>query len=201
MKMLVSLDQIVMALKGEVIPGLLTLLLGITVLGFSCSANPHVVIQTRLGDIEIELLSKSAPGHTANFLKLVEQEYYAGTTFHRVIPGYVIQGGDPLSKDDDRGNDGTGGPGYTLAAEIKMPHKYGSVAAARMGDHVNPERRSSGSQFFICLNDLPSLDQGGYTVFGQVVQGMQIAEKITALSRDERDNPRQAVVMEKVYLK
>jgi cyclophilin family peptidyl-prolyl cis-trans isomerase len=154
-----------------------------------------------LGDIEIELYEKSAPGHAANFLKLVDQGFYQGTTFHRVIPGFVIQGGDPLSKDDDRSNDGTGGPGYTLAAEIKLPHVYGSVSAARMADQVNPERRSSGSQFFICLRDLPSLDQGGYSVFGQVVQGMDVAEKIAAVSRDERDNPVQAVIMEKVYRK
>jgi cyclophilin family peptidyl-prolyl cis-trans isomerase len=180
---------------------LFILILGIVMMSFSCSPDPHVVIQTRLGDIEIELYPGSAPDHAANFLKLVDQEFYVGTTFHRVIPGFVIQGGDPLSKDQDRSNDGTGGPGYTVAAEIKLPHVYGSVAAARMGDQVNPERRSSGSQFFICLKALPSLDQGGYTVFGQVVQGMEVAEKIAAVSRDARDNPLQAVIMEKVYRK
>ncbi len=180
---------------------LLLLVFGIVIMCFSCSPNPHLVIQTRLGDIEIELYLRSAPGHVANFLKLVDQDYYIGTTFHRVIPGFVIQGGDPLSKDTDRSNDGTGGPGYTVAAEIKLPHVYGSVAAARMADQVNPDRRSSGSQFFICLKDLPALDQGGYTVFGQVVKGMEIAEKIAAVSRDEKDNPYQSVVMEKVYRK
>jgi cyclophilin family peptidyl-prolyl cis-trans isomerase len=88
-----------------------------------------------------------------------------------------------------------------LAAEIKLPHLKGSVAAARLGDQVNPDKRSSGSQFFICLEDLPALDEGGYTVFGKVVRGMEVAKKIAALPRDDRDNPYEPVVMEKVYRK
>jgi cyclophilin family peptidyl-prolyl cis-trans isomerase len=166
-----------------------------------CSANPHVVIRTRLGEIELELLKHSAPRHVDNFIKLVEQRFYVGTTFHRVIPGFIIQGGDPLSKDPDRSNDGTGGPGYTLEAEIKLPNIRGGVAAARLPDQVNPTRRSSGSQFYICLKDLPALDRGGYTVFGRVVRGMDVVEKIASVPRDDADNPFNPVVMEQVYSK
>jgi len=187
--------------KGEHMFRMMMSTLGMAFICFGCTHNPQVMIQTRLGEIEIELYADAAPGHVTNFLKLVDQKFYEGTTFHRVIPGFVIQGGDPLSKDKDRSNDGTGGPGYTLSAEIKLKHLRGNVAAARLGDQVNPDRRSSGSQFFICLEDLPSLDQGGYTVFGRVVQGMDVAEEIAAQPRDERDNPSEAVVMEKVYRK
>jgi len=163
--------------------------------------KPHVVIHTRLGEIEIELDPAAAPGHVENFLKLTEQQFYTGTTFHRVIPGFIIQGGDPLSKDADRSNDGLGGPGYKLDAEIKLLHTRGSVAAARLPDQVNPAKRSSGSQFYICLRDLPALDQVGYTVFGQVVRGMEVVEKIATVPRDRNDNPEYSVVMERAYRK
>ena len=166
----------------------------------ACSRKPHVVLVTKYGEIEIELDNQAAPKHTENFLKLVEQRFYVGTTFHRVIPGTLIQGGDPNSKDTDRSNDGQGGPGYNLDAEIKLPHKRGSVGAARLSDQANPKRESSGSQFYICLADLPQLDQGGYTVFGQVVRGMDVVEKIANVKRDARDNPIRPVVIEQLYL-
>jgi len=159
-----------------------------------------VVIQTNIGDIVIELFEEAAPKHAVNFRKLVREGFYDGTTFHRVIPGFVIQGGDPNSKDDDRSNDGTGGPGYTVDAEIGLKHARGSVSAARRPDQVNPQRASSGSQFYICLKDLPSLD-GAYTVFGKVVEGMDVVDKIAAVPRDQRDNPVEKVEMVKVVLK
>jgi peptidyl-prolyl cis-trans isomerase B (cyclophilin B) len=168
---------------------------------FSCSPNPHVVIQTRIGEIEIELYRDTAPGHVENFIKLVDQRFYVGTTFHRVIPGNLIQGGDPLSKDTERGNDGTGGPGYTIESEMKMLHKRGSVASARLPDQVNPRKRSNGSQFYICLKDFPALDKGGYTVFGQVIRGMEVVDKIAMVAADNADNPIYPVVMEQVYRK
>ncbi len=124
-----------------------------------------------------------------------------GTTFHRVVPGFVVQGGDPNSKDDNRMNDGTGGPGYQIDAEINLLHKRGSVAAARQGDAVNPQKKSSGSQFYFCLGDLPQLDRGGYTVFGQVVRGMEVIDKVAKVRRDPRDNPLQPVIMQQVYEK
>lgn len=182
---------------------LLTFISVISLLFFAaaCGGNPHVVIVTNKGEIEVELYESEAPKHTENFVKLVDQRFYISTTFHRVVPGFVIQGGDPNSKDNDRNNDGTGGPGYTIEAEIKLPHKRGSLAAARQGDRVNPEKRSSGSQFYICLEDLPQLDRGGYTVFGQVVRGMEVVDRIGAVQRDARDNPINPVVMEQLYVK
>ena len=167
----------------------------------ACSSNPTVVIVTNKGEIEIELDAEVTPKHTANFVKLVEERFFISTTFHRVEPGFVIQGGDPLSKDTNRGNDGTGGPGYQIDAEIKLPHKYGSVGAARMPDQMNPDRKSNGSQFYICLNDLPALDRGGYTIFGKVVKGMDVVERIAKVERDPRNNPLSPVIMEQVYVK
>ena len=166
-----------------------------------CSYNPQIVLVTNKGEIVIELDGESAPIHTKNFVKLVEERFYVGTTFHRVEPGFLIQGGDPNSKDSNRANDGTGGPDYRLDAEIKLLHKKGSVGAARLGDRVNPDRQSNGSQFYICLRDLPALDTGGYTVFGQVIKGLDVAEKIANVEADARNNPLNPVMIENVYVK
>lgn len=180
---------------------ILILVFVLAVFTTGCQSNPHVVIVTSKGEIELELFAGDAPKHVENFLKLVDERFYVGTTFHRIVPGFVIQGGDPNSKDNDRSNDGTGGPGYTIEAEIKLPHKRGSIAAARLGDQVNPQKKSSGSQFYICLGDLPQLDRAGYTVFGQVVRGMDVVDRIAAVKTDERDNPITPIVMEQVYVK
>ena len=158
------------------------------------------VIETDLGNIFFKFYEEDAPLHAANFKKLAGEGFYDGCSFHRIIPGFVIQGGDPFSKDEDRSDDGTGGPGYTIPAEIKVQHTRGSVAAARQGDQVNPEKRSSGSQFYICMKELPNLDRGGYSVYGQVVEGMDVADKIVAVDRDRRDNPLQKIEMKKVYI-
>ena len=165
----------------------------------SCSYNPRVVIVTNLGEIEVELFSAEAPMHAENFMKLVNDGFYVGTTFHRIVPGFVIQGGDPKSKDSDPNNDGTGGPGYMVDAEIKLPHKKGNIAAARLSDKVNPKTQSNGSQFYICLQDLPQLDHAGYSVFGRVVRGMDTVEKIAKLRTDRRERPVRRVVMERVF--
>ncbi|MBI1797001.1 MAG: peptidylprolyl isomerase [Candidatus Eisenbacteria bacterium] len=142
------------------------------------------VLETAQGTIVIRFHEQDAPKTVANFKKLVREKFYDGTYFHRVIPNFMIQGGDPNSKDADPNNDGMGGPGYTVPAEIKLPHLRGSVATARTGDPVNPSRASSGSQFFIDLAAQPSLDAGGYTVFGEVLQGMDAVDKIAALAND-----------------
>lgn len=128
------------------------------------------VIKTSKGDIKLELYPKEAPLSVTNFKQLADMGFYNGLTFHRVVSGFVIQGGDPS------GN-GTGGPGYTVPAEIGLLHKKGALAWARTGDQVNPSRRSSGSQFYIALEALPSLD-GQYTVFGQTIEGMDVVQKI-----------------------
>ena len=127
-------------------------------------------ISTDKGDIVVQLDAQAAPQTVNNFVFLAREGFYDGLTFHRVEPGFVIQGGDPL------GN-GTGGPGYTVPAEIKLPHVEGAIAMARRGDQVNPTRASSGSQFYIALEALPQLD-GAYTVFGQVVEGMDVVQSI-----------------------
>lgn len=129
-------------------------------------------IKTEKGDIVCELKTKDAPFSVTNFVQLANGGFYKGLTYHRVEPGFVIQGGDPL------GN-GTGGPGYTVKGETTngLKHTAGALAWARTGDAVNPERRSSGSQFYITLASTPFLDNQ-YTVFGYVVQGMDVVGKI-----------------------
>jgi len=159
-----------------------------------------VILKTSMGDIEIELNEKDAPNHVANFKKLVKSGFYNGTTFHRVMAGFMIQGGDPNSKDADRSNDGQGGPGYTIPAEIKGKHVKGSVAAARLGDSVNPKKESSGSQFYIVTGEASHLD-GQYTVFGQVTKGMDVALKIEKVKTDAADNPIDKVTINKVEFK
>lgn len=159
-----------------------------------------VVIKTSMGDIEIELFEKDAPKHVENFKKHVRSGFYEKTTFHRVIPGFMIQGGDPNSKDADRSNDGQGGPGYTVPAEIKAKHEKGSIAGARLGDQVNPKKESSGSQFYIVTGEASHLD-GQYTVYGKVVKGLDVALKIENVKRDAMDNPEQKVVIEKISFK
>jgi peptidyl-prolyl cis-trans isomerase B (cyclophilin B) len=147
-----------------------------------------VVLVTSLGNLVIELDDVSAPRTCGNFRKLVSDGFYNHTTFHRVLPHFIIQGGDPNTKSDDRATYGQGDPGYTLPAEIKLKHVAGAVAMARLPDSVNPQRDSNGSQFFICVAPCPSLDDQ-YTVFGHVIAGMETADKIAHEPRDSSDDP------------
>jgi peptidyl-prolyl cis-trans isomerase B (cyclophilin B) len=149
------------------------------------------VITTRHGAIVIRLLDDVAPKHVASFTKLAKDGFYDGTSFHRVIPDFMIQGGDPNSKDaKNRAIHGTGGPGYTIPAEFSdLKHTRGRVSAARSQDP-----NSAGSQFFICVADSPWLD-GQYSVFGEVIEGMDVVDKIVAEPRDARDNPDDRVEM------
>lgn len=151
-----------------------------------------VTISTSLGDIRFILFSDT-PLHRANFLKKAKEGFYNGTTFHRVIPQFMVQGGDANSKDSDPNNDGQGQPNEpTIPAELAAGHKhdYGALAAARQGDFANPQRASSSSQFYLVENHQGThfLD-GQYTVFGQVIQGQDIIDKIAALPKDARDRP------------
>jgi len=155
-------------------------------------AAPRAIIETRLGNIEIEFLDDKAPGHVKNFTDLARKGFYDGTTFHRVIPGFMIQGGDPNTKDatGSRARHGTGGPGYNIKAEFNdTPHKRGIVSMARSQD---PD--SAGSQFFIVVKDSNFLDRQ-YTAFGRVVSGMEVADQIVNSPRDPRDNPNDRVDM------
>ena len=163
-------------------------------------ADTVAVIETKLGKLVVEFYDADAPKTVTNFRKLTKDGFYNGTAFHRVIPGFMIQGGDPLSKQDPRGGSvGTGGPGYTVPAEIKHEHKRGTLATARLGGSMNPKKDSSGSQFFINVKDNDFLN-GDYTVFGNVIAGLDVADKIVAVPRDGRDNPNEPVVMTKVTL-
>ena len=153
---------------------------------------PRAVVETRFGEMEIEFLPDKAPGHVKNFLDLARKGFYDGSTFHRVIPGFMIQGGDPNTKDRNasRGQHGTGGPGYAIKAEFNdVGHKRGVVSMARSQD---PD--SAGSQFFVCVKDSAFLDRQ-YTAFGRVVRGMEVADKIVNEPRDARDNPKERVEM------
>lgn len=127
-------------------------------------------IATNMGTFEVTLDGKAAPKTVANFIKLAKEGFYNNLTFHRIVQDFVIQGGDPKG-------DGTGGPGYTVPAEISLKHTKGAIAMARTGDAVNPAKASSGSQFYIALQPLTQLD-GQYTVFGYVTSGMDVVTKI-----------------------
>ena len=147
-------------------------------------SNEIAVIETSLGNIEFELLEDVAPGHVQNFKDLANSDFYNGTIFHRVIPGFMVQGGDPNTKSDDRSSHGMGGPGHTIKAEFNdEPHVRGIVSMARSQD---PD--SAGSQFFVVVKDSDFLD-GQYTAFGRVISGMDTVDKIVDSPRDDRDNP------------
>lgn len=156
-----------------------------------------VTISTNLGDITLLLFDKT-PQHKENFLKLAKEGFYDGTTFHRIIDGFMIQGGDPNSKDDNKTNDGSGGPGYTVPAEFveDYTHVRGVIAAARQPNRVNPNKSSNGSQFYIVENEdgYHSLD-GKYTVFGEVIKGFDVVEKIAVQKKDGRDRPLENIKM------
>jgi peptidyl-prolyl cis-trans isomerase B (cyclophilin B) len=152
----------------------------------------RAVLETKFGEIEIEFLTAKAPGHVKNFTDLAKKGFYDGTTFHRVIPGFMIQGGDPNTKDPkgSRERHGTGGPGYTIKAEFNdTPHTRGVVSMARA---QSPD--SAGCQFFIVVKDSHFLDNQ-YTVFGKVVKGMEAADQIVSAQRDSRDNPLERIEM------
>ena len=186
-----------------------------------------ILIKTSMGDITIKLYNETEY-HKNNFIKLVNENFYDSLLFHRVIDGFMIQGGDPNSKDAAPGVAlGSGGPGYTIPSELspKFYHKKGALAAARTGDQGNPTRRSSGCQFYLVtgkvytdtelkilekrmntkftkeqketyttIGGTPQLD-GQYTVFGEIISGLEIADKIAGVQKDKNDRPNENVVI------
>jgi cyclophilin family peptidyl-prolyl cis-trans isomerase len=155
------------------------------------SGNPIAVIETNLGTFKFELNLDTAPITAQNFIDLAEKGFYDGLTFHRIVPGFVIQGGDP-------NGDGTGGPGYTIKGEFNPELKHdaaGVVAMARKGN--DPD--SAGSQFYITLAPTPNLD-GSYAVFGRVIEGLDVVLKIGRVPTDARDRPLEPVIMERVTI-
>jgi len=152
---------------------------------------PRAILKTKFGEMEIVFYPELAPKHVESFLSLAKKGYFNGTIFHRVIPGFMIQGGDPNTKDPSKKSAyGTGGPGYTVPAEFnKIPHERGILSAARTADP-----NSAGSQFFIMVAKSPHLD-GQYTVFGEVVKGIEVADKVVGQPRDRRDMPLERIEM------
>ena len=148
------------------------------------------IIETKFGNMELRFFPEVAPGHVDNFIELAKKGLYDGTTFHRVIPGFMIQGGDPNTKSPDRSKHGMGGPGHTIKAEFSdRLHKRGILSMAR-----SSQPDSAGSQFFICVADAPFLN-GKYSVLGEVVSGMEVADKIVSQPRDKADNPMERIEM------
>lgn len=206
---------------------LFILLIGIGFI-FSCNSDSktYVTIKTEFGDMKVELYN-STPKHKENFIKLVEAGFYKDLLFHRVIPQFMIQGGDPDSKGAAPGvRLGSGGPGYKIDAEIGAPHFKGTLAAARQGGPGNPKKQSSGSQFYVVqgkiqsdqeldgyemrggfkynqeqrnkyktIGGTPALDND-YTVFGEVVEGLDVIDKITGVTTDASDRPLEDVKMD-----
>lgn len=163
--------------------------------------QPEFDIITNMGTMRVKLYDKT-PKHRDNFEKLVKENFYDGIRFHRVIEGFMIQTGDPLSKNLAMADSwGTGGPDYTIPAEFvnEYYHKKGALAAARKGDMANPKKASSGSQFYIVHDENNCLHlDGQYTIFGEVTEGLDIIDKIAAVETDPRDRPLQGVIIEKI---
>ena len=169
---------------------LVVVLLSTLLLTALVSAEEIAIIETKFGKIEVQFFEDKAPGHVKNFKDLANKGFYDGTVFHRVIPGFMIQGGDPNTKGDDRSTHGIGGPGYSIKAEFNdTPHKRGILSMARSQD---PD--SAGSQFFVVIKDSSFLD-GQYTAFGKVLSGMAVADQIVNAPRDGKDNPDEKIKM------
>ena len=163
--------------------------------------EPVFDIVTTHGTMRVKLYSKT-PKHRDNFVKLVKENYYDGIRFHRVIEGFMIQTGDPFSRDTSLVNRwGQGGPNYTIPAEFvnEYWHKKGAIAAARKGDMANPTKASSGSQFYIVHDENSCLHlDGQYSIFGEVIEGLDIIDKIATVSTDMYDRPYEDVIIETI---
>lgn len=163
--------------------------------------EPVYEIKTTHGTMKVKLYSKT-PKHRDNFAKLVSENYYDGIRFHRVIEGFMIQTGDPFSRDTAKINAwGTGGPDYTVPAEFANEywHKKGALAAARKGDLANPKKASSGSQFYIVHDENACLHlDGQYSIFGEVIEGLEVIDVIAAVATDPYDRPYEDVIIESI---
>lgn len=168
-------------------------------------ADQVALMQIRFGKekatrpVAIEFYEGDAPATVANFKKLADKGFYKGMAFHRAIPNMLVQVGDPKSKSKDRAEVGTGGPGYTIPAEIHRKHTRGSVAAARLPDNINPSRMSNGSQFYVTLAPLPELD-GQYTVFGHVIYGLETLDAISNTPVDSNDYPVERITIQSLNI-
>lgn len=173
--------------------------------------GPEVaVVEVRIGrekqnrQIVLGLYDSVAPATVENFKKLARKRFYNGIRFHRVFPGTLVQTGDPLTRDWLLASPrplkaGTGGPGYTIPAEIREKHTRGAVAMSRLPDKINPSRASNGSQFYITLSPSPKLD-GEFTVFGEVLEGLDVLDEISNLPADSNDFPLPKVVIRSISI-
>jgi peptidyl-prolyl cis-trans isomerase B (cyclophilin B) len=188
----------------------LTALLLATLLGAlplaAANLGPEVAIlqiqfpkekQTR--QVILGLHDDSAPYTVENFKKLIQKKFYNGLRFHRAFPGTLVQTGDPKSRWGQGDRTGTGGPGFTLPAEIRLKHQQGAIAMARLPDKINPAKNSNGSQFYVCLVPMPKLD-GQYTVFGTVLEGMEVLEEISKAPTDSNDFPLPKIRIKSIVL-
>jgi len=173
---------------------------------FSAPVGPDVaVLQIRIGKekelqrVVIGLYDEVTPLTVANFKELIRKKFYNGMRFHRVFPSTFVQTGDPASRHGQADRSGTGGPGYTIPAEIKLNHEKASVAMARLPDDVNPAKNSNGSQFYACLVPLPKLN-GKFTVFGEVLEGLEVLDHISNLTTNSNDFPLPKVVIKSITL-
>lgn len=152
-----------------------------------------------LRQVVLGLYDGAAPLHVQNFKDLVARRYYNGMRFHRAFPGSLLQTGDPCSKHGPTDRTGTGGPGYTVPAEIRLPHKTGAIAMSRIEGDINPAKVSNGSQFFFCLKDQPKLN-GKYTVFGRVLEGLDALEEISRKNTDPNNFPLEKIVIKRIVI-
>lgn len=170
------------------------------------SLGPEVaVVSIKVGQerdlrrIVIGLYDEAAPLHVENLKDLVARRYYNGMRFHRAFPGTLLQTGDPYSKRGPTDKTGTGGPGYTIPAEIRLPHKEGAIAMSRIDGPINPARVSNGSQLYFCLKALPDLN-GKYTVFGRVLEGLEDLEEISRKNTDQNNFPLEKIVIKRIVM-
>lgn len=173
---------------------------------YAAPLGPDVaVLNIRVGKakelqrVVIGLYDDTTPATVANFKELIRKKFYNGQRFQRALPGALVQAGDPSSRHGQGDRTGTGGPGYTLPAEIKLNHQKGSVAMARLPDHINPAKNSNGSQFYACLKPLPKLD-GQYTVFGEILEGLDVLEYISNQPTNSNDFPLPKIVIKSIVI-
>lgn len=174
--------------------------------GYAATVGPEVaVMQIKVGkerdfqQVVIGLYDDAAPTTVANFKELCRKRFYNGMRFHRAFPSTLVQTGDPKSRHGAADRSGTGGPGYTIPAEIGRSHVRGTVAMARLPDAINPSKASNGSQFYVCLTPLPKLD-GKYTVFGEVLEGLDVLDFISNQPTDSNDFPLAKIVIRSITI-
>jgi peptidyl-prolyl cis-trans isomerase B (cyclophilin B) len=172
----------------------------------AATVGPEVaVMQIKIGkekalqQVVIGLYDDAAPATVANFKELCRKRFYNGMRFHRVFPSALVQTGDPKSRHGVSDRSGTGGPGYTIPAELGRNHVRGTVAMSRLGDAVNPSKASNGSQFYVCLTPMPKLD-GKYTVFGEVLEGLDVLDSISNQPSDSNDFPLAKIVIKSITI-